>query len=245
MRKNSIGNDIVALTNTGIERACNPRFYSKFLTDKEAALFNTNDLAISFVQFVWLCWSIKESVYKFQKRLQPQLLKGGWKIQVHSINPPAISSFIPQHKLLESELMPVECCYASVAVINTEKYYSWSIITPEFIYTITAAENEHENICWGIKKIGDANRLNQSSEVRKFLLARFRSNNAEILKTPAGVPYIKGHPHALLSFTHDGFFIAYALLQNNEALQKNNAAYYCKENNEAGFNNYSCFNCVI
>ncbi|SFQ36719.1 4'-phosphopantetheinyl transferase family protein [Parafilimonas terrae] len=224
MRKNSIGNDIVALTNTGIERACSSRFYSKFLTDREAALFNTNNLAISFVQFVWLCWSIKESVYKFQKRQQPQLLKGGWKIQVHTINPPAISSFAMHHNLLESEFMPVEFCYESVAIINTEKYYSWSIITEEFIYTITTAENEYKNICWGIKKIDDANHFNQSSEVRKFLLAKFPGNNFEILKTPAGIPYIKEHPDVLLSLTHDGFFVAYALLLNNETLQKNNAA---------------------
>lgn len=223
MRKNSIGNDIVALTNTGAERACNPKFYSKFLTRNESALFNTNELSISFAQFVWLCWSIKESVYKFQKRLQPQLLKVGWKIKVHAINAPAISFFVPRDNFLESEHIPLECCHASVAVVDAEKYYSRSIITNEFIYTITAGENDFHNVCWGIKKINDASRHNQSSEVREFLFSKFPDYKGGIVKTPAGIPYIKDYPDTLLSFTHDSFFVAYALLTNNQ-IKKNNAA---------------------
>ncbi|MFT4153131.1 4'-phosphopantetheinyl transferase superfamily protein [Parafilimonas sp.] len=225
MRKNSIGNDIIALTNTDIQRACNPCFYSKFLTSEELALFDKNGFAIPFVQFVWLCWSIKESVYKFQKRLQPELLRGGWKIQLQEINPSATpSSFFQKDTLPESNFIPAGFCYSSVAIVNAEKYYSWSVITTAFIHTITAGKGDYENVHWGVKKIDGVNRKKQSAEVRKSLLQKlsslYGSHNYEVLKTSTGIPYVNQFPQIPVSFTHDDAFVAYALLlPNNKTMR--------------------------
>ncbi len=220
MKKNSIGNDIVALAGTNADRAGNQKFYSKFLRPSEASLFCKNDFSISFVQYIWLCWSIKESAYKFQKRLQPSILNGGWKINIAEINPPVNPhAFNWNNKSAESDCMPVECCYVSTAILHSKKYYSWSLITDAFIYTVTANEEDCKNIYWGINAINESSYNNQSNEVKKLMLKKF--NEAvivpapEILKNAAGIPYIKQYPQIPVSFTHHHFFVAYAFVAEN------------------------------
>ena len=62
----SAGNDIAALAKVNKERIPQPRFYSKILSDSERALYHQPQLTIlPFENYVWLLWSVKESVYKY------------------------------------------------------------------------------------------------------------------------------------------------------------------------------------
>ena len=66
----STGNDIVALGLINKQRTCEPRFYSKILSASEQALYHQSEFtALPFEHYVWLLWSVKESTYKFLKRL--------------------------------------------------------------------------------------------------------------------------------------------------------------------------------
>jgi len=60
------GNDIVSLQAINRTRTRQPRFYSKILADSELTLYKEGGFAaIPFEIFVWLCWSIKESAFKY------------------------------------------------------------------------------------------------------------------------------------------------------------------------------------
>jgi len=69
----SAGNDIVDLSLIDINKTRDFRFYSKILCHSEQDLYITLDKKINFEQYVWLLWSIKESVYKYFKSF-PQAL---------------------------------------------------------------------------------------------------------------------------------------------------------------------------
>lgn len=217
MKKHSIGNDIVALEATDAVRTCQPRFYSKFLTPQETALFEKNSFAISLEHFIWLCWSMKESVYKFQQRLQPQLAFAAGKISIKEINLPLQPrSLLGANSWVESNFIPVESCFTSVAVINSQPFYSYSFITEHFIYTITANRQQCDNLHWGIKKINEIDHTSQSASVRQFasqkLSGILNTTTVDIIKDATGIPFIEQHPQIPVSFTHHHHFVAYAFL---------------------------------
>ncbi len=72
----SAGNDIVALNAVDHQRTVSANFYSKFIIPAEQDLYKQSPAmeTVSFCSFVWLLWSVKESAYKFVKRLQPELI---------------------------------------------------------------------------------------------------------------------------------------------------------------------------
>ena len=216
MKKYSIGNDIVALEATNSARTCQPRFYSKFLTTTETGLFEKAKPVITQEGFIWLCWSIKESVYKFQQRLQPQLAFAAGKISIKEINAPLQQRSLDTNFLIESNSLQAENCFTSVAVINSIPLYSYSFITGHFIYTITANKENCNNLHWGIKKIDEVNYNNQSLSVRQFasqkLSGVLNTDAFKILKDTAGIPYLQQHPQIPVSFTHHHHFVAYAFL---------------------------------
>ena len=76
----STGNDIVALAATDPDRTSRYRFYSRILTRSE--LDHVAGTALPFSTFVWLLWSIKESVYKYVSRSNPRLGFAPLKIPV-------------------------------------------------------------------------------------------------------------------------------------------------------------------
>ncbi len=82
----SAGNDVVAFRLTDPERSAQPRFYNQILSPSEIALFHSGALpSLSFHIFLWLCWSIKESAYKFRKRYHPDLVFSPTAIPVTEI----------------------------------------------------------------------------------------------------------------------------------------------------------------
>ena len=82
----STGNDIVALNESVVAKAAQPRFYSKIMAADEMNFFNEQAAdKLSLGEYVWLLWSVKESVYKFLKRTQPGFLFSPQKIIVHQL----------------------------------------------------------------------------------------------------------------------------------------------------------------
>ena len=72
-----------------------PGFYAKILAPSEAALHQP---PLSFPVFLWTLWSIKESVYKFVRRHEPDLTFGPTKIVAEiflPIAPPAVLQGTP------------------------------------------------------------------------------------------------------------------------------------------------------
>src|SRR6202012_724665 len=85
----SAGNDIVSLTATNVTRTKSPEFYSKIISPAEKALFETVDQSVlPFDLFVWLLWSVKESAYKYLRRLDAQVIFTPVKFEVQSIEIP-------------------------------------------------------------------------------------------------------------------------------------------------------------
>jgi phosphopantetheinyl transferase (holo-ACP synthase) len=93
----STGNDIVALALTDKDRTSRYRFHSRILSPRELELFdpvagsaihhpggssNHDSAALTFHQFIWLMWSIKESAYKYGSRANPALVFAPLKIPV-------------------------------------------------------------------------------------------------------------------------------------------------------------------
>ena len=216
MKGTSIGNDIVTLANTNPARTQEKRFYSKFLTEAEVELYFNNTYSFSLEEFIWLCWSIKESVFKFQQRLQPELVFAAGRISIQKISTPSKPQHFAVDDVFENDRLPIENAYTSVALINSVPFYSHSFITNEFIYTITADEVCCSNISWGIKRIEETSYDIQSQSVRIFASQKIanvlNTDQADILKTETGYPFIKQHPQLPVSLTHHHHFIGYAFL---------------------------------
>ena len=216
MKRNSIGNDIVALNTINAEKNLQPRFYSKFLSLPETGLYN-NKFPIPFEQFIWACWSIKESVFKFQKRIQPEVVFSFRNINIQLVQ-------VPQHDpvfnfsegVAEYNCLPNQNCYNSVTAIGSSSFYSHSYVSDDFIYTITVDEAAQKNIFWGIKFIKDTSPYTQSKSIREFVLQKLHGVSGEtdldILKSEVGYPYVNKHQHIPVSFTHHHNFIGYSFL---------------------------------
>lgn len=211
MRKNSIGNDIISLLNTNAGRAGNPQFYSRFITKTEQDLFANLSSRLPLYKFAWLCWSIKEAVYKFQQRLQPELSFVAGKITIQHITLPA-EPFNLGAGVIEHNEIAAAACYSSTSIINGETRNSYSIITNDFIYTITAQNTD--KIFWGIKKISGTTYKLQHEQVRFFVSSKLKkvlqTEDVVIEKTTDGVPFLKKLQDVAVSFSHHENFVAYA-----------------------------------
>src|ERR1700744_5931472 len=85
----STGNDLVFLPATQPERTILPRFYSIILNALEVEDYQyLASSTLPFDHYVWLCWSIKESAFKYLKRGSPDLVFAPLKIAVRRIDPP-------------------------------------------------------------------------------------------------------------------------------------------------------------
>ncbi|OKS88887.1 4'-phosphopantetheinyl transferase family protein [Mucilaginibacter polytrichastri] len=218
----SIGNDIVDLTAIDRHRTQQKAFYSKILSDKEQQLYSRSSSAkqLPFEIFVWLLWSAKESVYKFAKRNDPDLVFSPARIVIQSIFEPEFSELEDfQNSTLE------EIGFASVSTFNLEinhkgnVYYSRSCIFNDLIATFTGDKPHLEHIQWGIKKIHSSDAASQSAAVRAFLLQRLNErfpNKADftINKSLVGYPVIldgQNQTDLKVSFAHHGHYVAYAI----------------------------------
>ena len=146
----STGNDIVALDATDPQRTGNARFYSRILAAGEQSLFSQQAFPdLPFDQYVWLLWSIKESVYKYEQRIRSGLAFAPLKITVGKLLPPRKDEF-----------------YKAVVQSGSRTLYSRSIIRRAMIASVVSEDEVFEHTRWGFTPIEHSTYADQSASVR-------------------------------------------------------------------------------
>ena len=217
----SIGNDIVALKSEGAVRAGQTKFYSKIITVPELALYCSKKFAVlPFENFVWLLWSVKEAVYKYQKRNNLTLLFSPKKIVIQHIELP-LKQFAIKFGNVEFEQASMNDgdCYTCKIHSGADVFYSKSQVYDELVHTIVNHTEDFTNICWGVKYIPDTGYEEQSKSARSFVLnklsAFFPNDNLQIAKSQIGYPVVFKNSQLLylpLSFAHHENFVGYSFL---------------------------------
>ncbi len=223
----SAGNDIIALNYIDKIRTKQERFYSKFLSPAEVNLYSAGNFSgLTFENFVWLLWSVKESVYKFCKRNSARLAFSPGKIISQSLQAPLKSNF---HCFgtgdIENTFLIKDECWSCTVSAETGDYYSRSKVYDEVIYTVVNDTDNFENIWWGIKYIDSCDAAHQSESVRHFALEKIKAiypnTRLDIAKSPVGYPVLivnETEVNLPVSFTHHNHFIGYALKLAGETL---------------------------
>ena len=167
----STGNDIVALALTDADRTRRHRFYSRILSPGELQYQNATGL--SFPLFVWLCWSVKESVYKYCSRSDHRLVFSPLKIPIGG-------------------LIRHDGYYKGVIHYNGLVLYSRSFLNDETILTVVSDEEDFMHTRWGLHSIERSDYAIQSVTARIFALqslsAVFPGAVLRIVKAPDGPP---------------------------------------------------------
>jgi phosphopantetheinyl transferase (holo-ACP synthase) len=220
----STGNDIVALKVIDKQRTNHFGFYSKILSVSEQALYYRHAFAgMPFEKFVWLFWSIKESVYKYQKRIVPGLVFSPAKIMIQGIDPP-YGHIATSFGGIQWENNNNESCeelYKGAIILGADILYSRSKIHNELISTVVSNDENFENTWWGIKSIDHADYYNQSKAIRAFTLNKLNfilsvgNDNLSIGKCPLGYPVVLKRAREMdipISFAHHDHFISYSFL---------------------------------
>jgi phosphopantetheinyl transferase (holo-ACP synthase) len=214
----SIGNDIVALNAIDIQRTNTPAFYLKILTPAEHGLYTpARNARLSFAHFVWLLWSVKESAYKYLKRIDNNLIFSPTKIEVQhtvhqTIYPPVLTAPVWENSNAADEYL-----YTGDVTHNTDKLYFRSYVTAEAIITVVNHTPAFDNVYWGYRLIDASDSNSQSKQVREFALTRLqtilKTENLQIQKDAAGVPCIVNDKIKMdlpISLAHHDHFIAYS-----------------------------------
>jgi phosphopantetheinyl transferase (holo-ACP synthase) len=215
----STGNDIVSLATIDTARTKQYKFYSKIISGAEKALYSEPGFeAIPFELFVWMLWSIKESAYKFLKRIDPELIFTPVKFEVKQINIPPefkVVDFVPDK--VEGNDFDDQSAFKGLLSIGTHTLYSRSLLYNDVIMSIVNNVDSFDETFWGIKKISDADLVTQSSEVREFLFDRVRAiveiDNLALNKNEWGVPILSAGDDEItvpVSLSHHGHIIAYS-----------------------------------
>jgi hypothetical protein len=219
----STGIDIVDLAATDPQRTGNYRFYSRILSAEEVALYDAPVLGEQpFDKYVWLLWSIKESVYKYTSRTDNGLPFSPLTIPVLQLDPPSGDGF-----------------YKSMIIYGSEMLYSRSIITDRLIVTVVSSDENFDHTWWGFRSVDAAGYMAQSAAVRTFALGKLHSAlsraDLKIEKTAAGCPVLLDGKELLdipVSLAHHGHFVAYSYhlpadplpLSSNNSLYRKSAA---------------------
>lgn len=211
---NSIGNDIVALAGIQPERTCRYRFYSKILSLSEQEYFHSLPAGqLPFEHYVWLLWSVKESAYKFIKRLQPEFVFPPTKIIVQHIK-------VPEHSSDN---------YSGMVHYQDVSLAFQSGMTTQYIHTLTDVQEHLPRCISGVQQIDNSNNAVQSAAVRQAALLHFKillpEHDLTIRKNSVGYPELWNNDVPLnnipLSFSHDGNFVAYAFKTTGDMTQLN------------------------
>jgi hypothetical protein len=202
----SAGNDIVALNLVDKQRTLLPAFYSKFITPAELSLHRESN--ISFENFVWLLWSVKESAYKYLKRSDENRVFSPSKLIVHNLSAPVETD----SDCIDTD-QPVDVFYSGGLSAGLSAIKFKSAINKQFVATVI---NEGE-VYWGVQTIAEGDYHNQSNAVRLLALAKLNSiilaDDLWIDKHPSGYPFIMNGTHQLetaISFAHHGCYVSYA-----------------------------------
>jgi phosphopantetheinyl transferase (holo-ACP synthase) len=217
----STGNDIVALAAINIARTKQPNFYSKILSGTEMELYDQEFRdKLSFEHFVWLAWSVKESVYKFLQKFTPDLVFSPTKIIIGQLSVP-VRRLAAQTTIEGCDFRDIPVYKALVEFIG-RALYSRSVITDNFIFSAVNDKDDFTNTCWGIQQIDSMDHEYQSQKVREFLISRlcdlFPDTHLQIGKSPHGWPVVINGETELpvpVSLAHHGHFVAYSFQLSN------------------------------
>jgi len=196
----SAGNDLIALAAVDIQRTILPNFYSKFIIPQERELYEQSSAlkAVSFCNFVWLLWSVKESAYKYVKRFQPELI------------------FSPSKFVVEGAEDSDDFLVGTVLFQDIKLYYC-SLLTEEYIEAIVDAQEAFDDVYHEVIKIDQSDSESQSGAVRNLVLQKLKfvlgGDDLTISKADAGYPVIWQDGKLLdipLSFAHHDCFVGYS-----------------------------------
>jgi phosphopantetheinyl transferase (holo-ACP synthase) len=215
----SVGNDVVALNSVNLATTVQPNFYNKILSALELSLYRTFFSDLTFSTYVWLLWSIKESVYKCAKRLEPQLIFSPARTIVQSLIPPVSSYIINlEGDKLEQLDFDERLFYKGQIHIGNKVYCSRSFINNDIIHTVVNNQSDFSQTSWGVKKVAESWTELQSTSVREFALARLgqvlNNQNLSIVKSDVGYPLLLQTQYAdlPLTFSHHDVWVAYAFI---------------------------------
>jgi len=217
----SIGNDIVSLADINVVRTQEPVFYKKILAETEILHYQQEyNLLISFVSYVWLLWSIKESAYKFLQRFDPELLFSPTKFVVSDLVCPLKP--LPQqfdNSIIEKKGFGEMAVYLSRVTHGKNTLWSGSTLYPDMVHSIVNHTESFESVNWGVKTIQSTDAKSQSEAVRAFLLNKlkvvFVGKPLQVSKSKHGVPMVLNEQKQLpvtVSFSHHKHFIAYSFI---------------------------------
>ena len=215
----SIGNDVVWLPAAERKKCSQPHYYKKIISEAELSLFALSPY--SFPDFVWLIWSIKESVYKCQRTAPQGKVFSPAAISVERIIFPATSSrkeISFRHGSWEGS--PHEDWCSGEASLAGKVYTFRSWVTALFIYSVASEGYPLPDVYTGIRVIPDSRPADQSAGVRRFLLSRLSREwplrkAGTVANDTTGYPYLQqalDFPDITLSFTHHGPLVSYAFV---------------------------------
>ncbi|HTR31244.1 MAG TPA: 4'-phosphopantetheinyl transferase superfamily protein [Puia sp.] len=192
----STGNDIVALALTDADRTGQYRFYSRVLSPVELRHQGVTGLPLPF--FVWLCWSVKESVYKYASRSDRRLVFAPLKIPI-------------------DRLFRHDGYYKGVVSYGGAVLYSRSFLSDETILTVVSEEENFMHTRWGLHSIDSSDYPIQSATARIFALqslsAVFPGAALRIVKAPDGPPELWDGDRLLdipVSLAHHDRYVAWS-----------------------------------
>jgi phosphopantetheinyl transferase (holo-ACP synthase) len=210
----STGNDIVALGAINVDRTKQPNFYSKIITDNEKSLYDKALFAVLPLEhFVWLAWSVKESVYKFLQRHQHGLVFSPSRIVVEQVVLPEVD------KPNSIEDLDDSLNYHGVAIYAGRRLYYRSILKDDYIFSVVNNSENFDHVFWGVRKIGSTQPEDQSTEARNMVLDTLASllpgNQFKIEKSLAGYPIViknGSETDIPVSFAHHDHFVGYSFV---------------------------------
>ena len=206
----STGNDIVAMHATDPQRTGSARFYSRILAAAEQSIFSQQAFPdLPFDHFVWLLWSIKESVYKYEQRIRPGGAFAPLKITVGKPLPPRKN--VPRP--LKDEF------YKAVVLSGARTLYSRSIIRDGMIASVVSEDENFEQTRWGFSPTGHSAYEHQSAAVRSLAIGELNAalsrSNLRIDKDGFGIPVICDGEEVLdipVSLAHHDRYVAWSYL---------------------------------
>ncbi len=210
----SIGNDVVDLSGIDMERTNDKKFYSKFITDAELELYRPD--AMPFYRFVWLLWSVKEAVFKYLSRHNPDLVFSPTGTCVDNISISLFSAHVPA----DEDKGLSEYHVATTVTCDGREVHARSFITDEYIATFATTVPEFENMYWGTKRVATNDPDTQSALVRAFALEPLKDMlpgmDVIIIKNQRNVPSIIAEqipmPFMPITLSHHGHYISYAFI---------------------------------
>ena len=216
---NSTGNDIVALKAINVARTRQANFYSKIITDTEKSLYDKALFsALPFEHFVWLAWSVKESVYKFLQRGQSDLVFSPSRIILSELLIPSQKDQYSLPGKKEARNF-TDQAYSGVVRSNDRLFFFRSIIADEFIFSVANDRDNFSQVWWGIKEIELSDPDSQSASVREFVLEKLNdlslSENIRIGQSKHGYPVILKNNTEIdlpVSLAHHENYIAYSFI---------------------------------